>query len=411
MTGAAEAVNVNTDTSAGAGGEGGEPIVKGGAEALTFDELDSVMSNPGTTTKKKNDADKKVKKEKPADEDSEGAGDDPKSGAKEKKKEPAKGDGEGDKEGDDSDGAAEGKSKDKKESDDKFKSKQKYKVDLGDGKTAEIPAGTKFKTKVGEVELQELLNDYNGKVHYGKKLNDLASRERQFETSVTEINEAIQTAYNMAVKDNNPKGMVTFISELIGADPGKVWTEMKQQIRKQMGVEETDDHKNEDMRDNLEIYQERDKRAATKQQKAKEAQAMQSRFDTVMKNTGMTDSQLVETYDTMVASGKYAKDSITPEMIGEYFGTNQATSIAEEAAQELGDLENPEKVVQLMREAKLKFPDFTKDDLVQVAKEALGLKSKAAKNLSQKVKKADPSTTAKRPTNPRQEPMSWDDLE
>jgi hypothetical protein len=113
----------------------------------------------------------------------------------------------------------------------------------------------------------------------------------------------------------------------------------------------------------------------------------------------------------MVASGKFNKDAITPEQIGEYFGSNQAESTAQEALQELGDLENPEKVVQLMREAKLKFPDFTKDDLVQVAREALGLKSKAAKNLSQKVKKADPSVTAKRPSNPRQEPMSWDDLE
>lgn len=410
MAGAAESITINTDTSAGSGGEAGDPIVKGGAEALTFDELDSVMSNT-TTVKKKTDAEKskgKTAGNKKGDEGGDGEDEDSAKGKEKKPSDKTKKDTEEDREDPD---AEEGQQKDKKEGDDKFKSKQRYKVDLGDGKTAEIPAGTKFKTKVGEVELQELLNDYNGKVHYSKKLNDLAGREKQFETSVTEINEAIQTAYNLAVKDNNPKGMVTFISELIGADPGKVWMQMKQDIRKQMGVEESDDHKNEDMADQLEIYKERDRRAGEKQTKAKEAQAMQGRFDTVMKSTGMTDAQLVETYDRMVASGKYNKDAITPEQIGEYFGTSQASSIAEEAAQELGDLENPEKVVQLMREAKLKFPDFTKDDLVQVAREALGLKTKAAKNLSQKVKKADPSTTAKRPINPRQEPTSWDDLE
>lgn len=371
-----EGVNVNTNTAVPQGG----PIEVRGGEHVTFDDMESMSfeapSKPSPKKEAKAPKEEKVESEGSDDEET----DEGETQAEPKDKKPKD---EAKDKSDKEKAAKEATDKlDKKGKQDQFKTNKKYKIEL-DGKPVDIPGEAMFKVKDQDVPLQELLNNYHGKVAYDKKFQDLAARGKEFDSTIQELNDNLAHAYKLAMDEGNPKGMIAYISELIGADPVKVWKDMKAQMRKQMGVAEGDIDPNEDQADELELLRQEKARNSERATKAQTHRELQQATDKVMEKYGMTNADLVKTYDDMVLKGLKAR---SPEEVAEYWQQNQSQSMAHEIVGELGDLENSEEVVSLIIETKSKYPEFTKDDLKEVVSEALGLKDKASKALSRKVK-------------------------
>lgn len=299
--------------------------------------------------------------------------------------------------------------------------KKAYRVKLGD-KDVDLPPDTKLKVpvdgKLQDVSLSELASNWNGKVVWEKKFNELARDRHTFQTAKKELNDSISEVYKLATEKNDPRGMVYFIAETMGADPVKVWKDTVKSVAaalKASGVEVDDAALDAGFKDDeLAYHRSSREREAKRGEQQRVVQEFQTRTKTVQDKYGISDKDLVETYDAMKASGKYKEEDITPEALGEFFFEKSAGQLAKKVVASLGDdIENKDRAVELLAETKLKFPEFTEEDLLAVAKEAFGGKpGKTAQKLSKKVRQTErgiPPT--KKRTEKAVEALRWDDID
>lgn len=405
MSGSAQpntSINPQTDTRGVEAHDG--PIGVGGAGPVSWEELESVTD----VSKGNKDGNAKKDAGRSKTSDDQEAGKKSTDSGKKTEKKPGDQNVE-EKEQQEDTKAASDKGKDAS------KTAKVYKVSVG-GKPVEIPGDTVIEHKGQKVPFQELLNNYHGKVNYDKKFNEVA-QERQklerssqeFHASVKELNSNIAQAYKIATEAKDPKALIHYIADLMGADPVQVWRTTKKSILEAAGVEADPDA---DVKEENEFYRTRDQREAERK-KTKDSQdaanrEIKARTDAVVKKYGMTDHELVDAYDAMVKDEQFKDKQITPEMIGEYHSQQKAKTLCEEIVDEMGEgLENSEKAVSLLIETKLKYPEFTKDDLKQIASEALGTKtSKVSKTLSKKVAQGNP-TKVKPPAAKQKEDVTF----
>lgn len=424
----AQGVNPQVDTSSPEV-QAGDTIETGGAGPINWDELEAVTSKPVAKKTEKKDGKEASKGRAEAAQDTDDA-DEPADEGTDKKKSAKSADskekkGKADKAGDEDAEGEEGEQKGaaKKVEGDKGAGKARvYKVSIA-GKQTDLPGDTVIEHKGEKVSVQDLLNGWHGKVNYDKKFNELGVERNKleksktdFQSSVKELNENIAQCYKIATEKKDAKALIQYVADLMGADPVEVWRNTKKSILEAAGVEADPD---QDLKDENEFYRQRDARNAerkkvteTEQQAERE---LKTRTDAVMKKYSMSDKDLVAAWDKMIAHPDFKGKTITPEMIGEFHSNTAARSLCEEIAEEFGeDLENPEKAVSLLIETKLKYPEFTKDDLKAVASEALGISTaKASKTLSRKVQAGNPQKGKSQSTGTKRkdEPLFFSDLD
>lgn len=311
--------------------------------------------------------------------------------------------------------------KDKKKSLDQ---KKPYRTKLN-GKDVDLPPDTTFKVpvdgKLEDVPLAELAKNYTGKVVYEKKFNELAvdrktfqKEQNTFTTARKQLNDNINHVYKMATEKNDPRGMVYFIAETMGAEPVKVWKDTVlsvAQAMKKAGIEvDLAALEGQFKDDELEYHRSAGQRRTEGEKTQAIAREYANRTDAAMKKYGIPDNDaLVRTFDEMKASGKYDEADITPEALGEYFSGKVSVDIAKKVVASLDEEpENMERAVQLIADTKRQNPDFTEADLTAIAKEVFGGPGKVAKKLSNKVRKDRVSPTTR---SNKKEAVTWDDVD
>ena len=93
----------------------------------------------------------------------------------------------------------------------------------------EIAANSVFRHKIDgeevDVELQELLNNYSGKVSYEKKFQDLAGRKKEFEEFKDSYDQDIQdifgvlTSFKESMQNNDAMGALNHFAAFSGMKP------------------------------------------------------------------------------------------------------------------------------------------------------------------------------------------------
>jgi hypothetical protein len=219
---------------------------------------------------------------------------------------------------------------------------------------------------------------------------------------------------------------VYFIAETMGADPVKTWKDMvgatvnilaksgKISDEERTAIEEGFKD------DELQYHRDRDKRSSESKKRdavvadlERRTSAVVSRFGKKPDGTPVLDERaMVEAYDAMLKAGK-REEEITPEALGDFFLERQSVELAEKVVDSLADEpENRDKAVQLLAEAKVKYPEFTEDDLKQLAEEAFGGRpGKTAKVLSKKVRQAERKPPVKRDKTRETETLDWNDID
>ena len=104
----------------------------------------------------------------------------------------------------------------------------------------EIAANAVFKHKVDgeevDVELQELLNNYSGKISYDKKFQEFSSQKKEFETEVQDYNKQIENINNYIngfaekMKNKDALGALSYFAEFSGMKPHEFQRELLSQI-------------------------------------------------------------------------------------------------------------------------------------------------------------------------------------
>lgn len=288
----------------------------------------------------------------------------------------------------------------------------------------DVPADAVFDVMIDgkkeAVSAQDLLNNYSGKTDWTRKYTDFDKERKSYQTErqVLEKNiegflgivnkpEASFTDIAMTLAQfaqvDNPISFVRALRQKLTPDAQK-WLEMSEQDRMLAETKEENQFL---------TAKEQSKRDA--EVREQEIAQLQQKIDSVREAAKISEEDFKSTYRQIVQDGKVPEESITPEYVAEYYQVSKAYDLAEKVLESV-DPESKDDAQALRQLVSIKQdnPDFSEDDLRDVAEAMLGRKAKrAAKALSDKVRSNEPKAKASSsaPRAPQNEPINFDDLE
>lgn len=258
----------------------------------------------------------------------------------------------------------------------------------------EISANAIFNHKVDgedvDVELQELLNNYSGKISYDRKFQELSEKNKNFKSEYdsyvnekNQIREYINT-FNEKIKNEDAMGALEYIAGFSGMEPLAFRRELLNQLtpiimdRANMTPEqiEADDlaAQNAYLRQKYESVQEQQR----EEQALKE---LESEIANVQEAQGISEDDFSNAYEELLETG-YEGD-ITPQAVGEFYAHMTAFSKAEEILGQVSPmLAEQEEIVDNLQSVIVENPSFDNDDLLEIVQEVYG---DVKKEVSQKV--------------------------
>lgn len=290
---------------------------------------------------------------------------------------------------------------------------------LGD-EDLEIAANASFKHKVDgeevDVELQELLNNYSGKVSYDKKFQEFSTSKKEFDDYKTQYDsdiEAITTYVNTfkeKMSSDTPMEALNYFAEFSGMKPHEFQRQlinaMIPEVNRvsQMSAAE---YKNEYLKAENSYLQRTQESENARLQAEQSRSELQSEIKQVQEAHNMTEEAFLESFQELKESDY--EGEITPQAVAEYHVHSQAFSRAEGILSEVNqNLVNDNKIVESLQKVIVENPSFDNDDLMDIVQEVYGnVKKQSSAKVSKKV--AKPS---KKQSNPRQQTdyVDWEDL-
>jgi hypothetical protein len=396
-----ESINPNESTSEVPAGDKIE--LAGGSSPVSFDELENIHkhhSDKAKEEKKAARAEIKSKDEKTGDDG--GAGKDVKKQIGEEK---------------------DGRTTETKATDKTVQAKENIKTikaKLGDA-DLEMNLASLIPVKVqGQeqtVSLDELRNNYAGKVAWNNEFSKLGTQAQKFKQEREQLATRLKDIFETSRKDG--LGALMKMAEFSGQNPLEWRTEFMKvllpQLENYLYMDETEKAASEKS-----FEANYWKQQAESQSKAKHEEESFKSFEARVSTLQQTHKIDPETFSkTFYELEKLQKEGhlnkeITAEFVVDVVRTERVFDSVEDAFKEI-ELDLPEeqkkKILKDMIDLSEKNPDLKTSDLKEIVKEVWG--QQKAKNLSRKIQKAGAPQAIKaktQPKNPGQEPITFDDL-
>lgn len=287
---------------------------------------------------------------------------------------------------------------------------------------SEIAADTKFSHKVDgedvEVSLQDLLNNYSGKVSYDKKFQELSGSKKDYEQQLSQYKQEKDAVnkyigkFAEIVQQGDALGAVTYLAEFAGRKPYEFRRELLEQIapeiqrRNGLSPEEVQRESLIEENDYLEKLKESE---LNKRQQQQTQTDLQSRIDKIQEAQGISTDDFNQYYRELQENNYQGQ--ITPEIVGEYAMHKnayiKASNMVEEVIPSLGT--NAE-VIESIQTMIVENPGYGDDIYRELVQEAYG---NIVKDSSKKVsKKVSDTKKAKAKAEPKakEEWTSFDDF-
>ena len=267
--------------------------------------------------------------------------------------------------------------------------------------------------KVTQVPLKDLLSEFSGKTDWTRKYQDLSNEKKTFYDERDTITNRVNEFYRLSVDEKNPRLAIDFLAEAMGADPHEVWTNLMAPIKEAMknapqlspeeiAVNET--------KEELDYYRRKEELRKTEGAKARENEGLLSRIKDTQEKLAMSSEQFKKSYDDLVAEAKrsgFDVNNLTPEMVGEYHQIlDRRSKIQEYVVEAYADSEKQSDIEVQLYDTWAKNPEFSLDDIKDIAREVYGSSKSKSSRLVERVKETKPKPAAR----PQNEPLSWDDL-
>lgn len=285
----------------------------------------------------------------------------------------------------------------------------------------EIAANAVFKHKVDgeevDVELQELLNNYSGKVSYDKKFQEFSSQKKEFDDYKVQYDNDIEAISNYVntfrekMSSENPMEALDYFAEFSGMKPH----EFKRQLINAMIPEvnrvsqmSADEYKNEYLRAEN-SYLQRQKESENARLREEQSQSeLQNEIKQVQEAHNMTEEAFLESFQELSES-EY-EGEITPQAVAEYHMHSQAFSKADDILSQVNQsLVDDDQVVESLQKVIVENPSFDDNDLLEIVQEVYGnFKQESSEKVSKKV--AKPTKKPSTPKKQLEDVIDWDDL-
>lgn len=272
----------------------------------------------------------------------------------------------------------------------------------------------KINGKPETFKVKDLLNDFAGKTDWSRKYNSLHQERTKFSQERDTMYNRIQEFHRLAVEDKAPRLALEYLAESMGVDPKQFWEEFKKTVEgsaAQSANLTPEEKRAKELEQEIEHYRKRDEIKRRETEVSKQNQELLGRIKETQSKYGMNPEQFKACYDDMVAEAQkigFDVSKLTPEQVGDYFDIlnkqEQVTSVVLEMA---GDDEKALALKDDLYQAWKANPQFTIEDIKDIATSVFGTPQKSSSRLAQKIKK-EQQTTKK--SLPQFEPLSgWDD--
>tara|TARA_R100000152_G_C6781197_1_gene215206 strand:+ start:4276 stop:5436 length:1161 start_codon:yes stop_codon:yes gene_type:complete len=286
----------------------------------------------------------------------------------------------------------------------------------------EIAAETLFKHKVDgedvDVSLQDLLNNYSGKVSYDKKFQEFSENKKDFDEYKANYDQDINLIngyindFAQKLKSNDALGALSYFAEFSGMEPH----EFKRQLLDQLTPEierrtllTPEQHENERLAEQNEYLQRQQESEAAKRQEEQANEALWSEIRSLQEAHNISDDNFEAAYQELLDSD--FNGQITPEAVAEYYVHSTAFVKSEEVLNEINpDLVNDDNIVESLQRVIVENPSFDNNDLIDIVQEVYGnAKKEASKTVSKKVSQAEKKQEIK-VSKEKESYLSFDDL-
>lgn len=371
-----------------------EPIVKANGDVTSFDELEMLHSRDEPKAEKK---EVKTKEQK-----------DTKEEIKEEKDESETKDRESQKDS---------KEDSKENLKDQTKSKKvdKYKIKSGEKFYDVKPDATLDLTINGKrefVPVQKLIDTFNEHPKIKQEFEKVSQDYKSRQTQDQEIQKVLNHVHQLT-QSGNMRGAIEYLADVQGLDGAKYWADMQEKLMQsanQYAGKSPEEIERIKMKEEYEYLKQRESTRRAREVEEKEKAEILSQIEQTEKEYGMTRDQFAAAYHEIAAMPGVDVNKLTPKQVAEYHKQVSTHVALEKNLSELGfegdKLQYAQK--ELLKVSKLN-PELSVEDLREIAVEVWGDKA-IQRNLSRKVKRADPVNTAKPTKSRAYNPVSFDDI-
>jgi len=276
----------------------------------------------------------------------------------------------------------------------------------------ELDANTLFRHKVDgqdvDVNLQELLNNYSGKVSYDKKFQELNDERNNFEQEYgyyeENINELLDNteAIEELMENNNYLGALEKFAEFSGMEPFQFKRELLAQLTPEMerrSLLSPEELRAEELAAQNEYLSRQAQLSEEQIMEQQEYEEVYAQVRAVQEQYGIEDADFRWCYDQLaeVAEQDGFEGEITVDHVAQYY----YNVTAYQAAHDILNQTNPAlisnaEVLDNLQQIIVDNPDFSEQDIVDIVNEVYGgIQKQASKNVSQKISNQNSSQPKK----------------
>lgn len=266
----------------------------------------------------------------------------------------------------------------------------------------EIAAETLFKHKVDgedvDVSLQDLLNNYSGKVSYDKKFQEFSESKKEFNSYKEVYDKDIETInsyinnFSQKLKEKDALGALSYFAEFSGMEPHTFRRQLLEQITPevdrlaQLSPEQLENEKLIHQNEYLESQRESE---VNKRQEEQARQELLNEIKNLQEAHNISDDSFKSSYQELVEGG--FDGEITPEVVAEYYVHSAAFTKSEEVLNQINpELVQNDQIVESLQKVIVENPSFDDNDLVDIVQEVYGnTKKEASKSVSKKVSQSE----------------------
>ena len=284
----------------------------------------------------------------------------------------------------------------------------------------ELAANTLFRQKVDgeevDVDLQELLNNYSGKVSYDKKFQefsgqkkDFEAKKNQYDSEINQINKYIND-FAQKFRQNDALGALEYFAEFAGMKPYEFRRELLNQLVPEMerrSVMTEDQIKAEELAFQNEYLMRQQESAQKQNQEQQVLRELENEIVKVQEAHGISDEDFEKAYNELMEIDYDGE--INPATVAEYYMHSTAYSKADEILSGIDPLlAEQDPVVESLQKVIVENPDFDDNDLIEIVQTVYSdFKKDASKTVS---KKASPPKKQETKTPKKQDFVDWDEI-
>jgi hypothetical protein len=273
--------------------------------------------------------------------------------------------------------------------------------------SATVPV--KVNGKMVEVPIQEVVNRYSQQKHLDDLFRTYKTEKAQFDAERQKISGVIGKSYEMLSQKKDLRGFVEYMSEALGVDGQKLYTDAVEQIRQAVEQESTlspEERKLKQLEEENQFYRQRVESERTAKAEAAKTKALETQVDQMLTTYGMQKADFVKAYDDLVQTGVEAAQ-VTPEMVGKYWSNTKLISHIESRLSDINPneatMDNIEKLATLAIQT-----GATDAEMEEVIQQLYA--NEAEKKLAKKINKTLKAKAAEGPKRAGSDPLFFDDL-